>query len=151
MFVQSRTERKITREGVREVCCQDKEEARGWALGAWRNTGQVCLTTPNRNWDLTPRLGEWVQGPSLIKTIHHYQSLLIYLFNPPSNVSVLIMRLGNTIKSPSQTFTVLRVLVCENLIVYCADRIRCFPGKRHSQEAKHFIWEHAQQTAHSVW
>lgn len=83
MFAQSRTERKITREGAREVCCQDKEEARGWALGAWRNIGQVCLTTPNRNWDLTPRLGEWVQGPSLIKTIHHYQSLLIYLFNPP--------------------------------------------------------------------
>lgn len=69
---------------------------------------------------------------------------------PPLHVSVLITRRGSTINSPSQTFTVLRVLVCENLIVYCADRIRCFPGKRHSQEAKYFIWEHAQERAHGV-
>lgn len=45
-----------------------------------------------------------------------------------------------TQSTPSQTFTVLRVLLCENLIVYCVDRIRCFPGKGHSQEAKHFVW-----------
>lgn len=108
------------------------------------------LDDPKQKLRFDPKTGGVGVSPSLIKSIHHYQSLLIYLFTLPSNVSVLIMRLGNTIKSPSQTFTVLRVLVCENLIVYCADRIRCFPGKRHSQEAKHFIWEHAQQTAHSV-
>lgn len=47
--MQSTTERKITREGAREVCCQDKEEARGWVLGVWRHTGRVGSTTPDRN------------------------------------------------------------------------------------------------------
>ena len=46
-----------------------------------------------------------------------------------------------------QAFTVSRVLVCENCIVYCADRIRCFPGKRRSQEEPHFTGKH---TADSV-
>lgn len=60
---------------------------------------------------------------------------------------VPLTSLGNSINSQVQIFTVLRVLVCENRIVYCAGRIRCFPGKRRSQEVQHFIGKH---TADSV-
>lgn len=35
-----------------------------------------------------------------------------------------------------QTFTASRVLVCENRIVYCADRMCRFPGKRRRQEVQ---------------
>lgn len=49
-----------------------------------------------------------------------------------------------------QTFTVLRVLVCENRIVYCAGRIRCFPGKRRSQEVQHFIGKHKADSVQTL-
>lgn len=42
------------------------------------------------------------------------------------------------------------MLVCENCIVYCADRIRCFPGKRRSQEVPHFTGEHGADSVQTL-
>lgn len=40
--------------------------------------------------------------------------------------------------------------MCENCIVYCADRIRCFPGKRRSQEVQHFTGKHAADSVQTL-
>lgn len=58
-------------------------------------------------------------------------------------------RLGNGVNFQVQTFMVLRVPVCENCIVYCADRIRSFPGKRRSQEVQDFTGKHAADFANT--
>lgn len=39
---------------------------------------------------------------------------------------------------------------CENCIVYCADRIRCFPGKRRGQEVQHFIGKHRADSVQTL-
>lgn len=59
-----------------------------------------------------------------------------------SNVS-----LGNSISSFIQTFKPLRVLVCEKCIVYCADRIRCFPGKNVTRKHNTSQETHSRQHA----
>lgn len=125
-----------------------------------RNTGGGDTDqrrTPNRDTEIWQQRRQGGGSQIILKARQLSTSLIksITIKNPSTN-NIPILRVWTNLfliqaweiqSTPESRLLQSCVCWCENCIVYCADRIRCFPGKRRSQEVQHFIGKY---TADSV-